>query len=172
MNRLLLPGQSAQAPEDRVDVTDSCIEIEDRVEIDARRDLRIGGEELPEVLVVVPRLHRVSLDEPVRVVARETGLDERDQETVAEHETVARIDVPPHSLRMNDKAFDDPREPIEHVVEREERIRNDDALSRGVRDVALVPHRDVLEADERGRPYDTREDADSLPNLRITFVRH
>ena len=40
---------------------------------------------------------------------------------------------------------DDPREAPQHVVERDEAVGQDDALDRRVRDVALVPQRDVLE---------------------------
>ena len=40
---------------------------------------------------------------------------------------------------------DDAREAAEHVIERDEAVGQDDALDRRVRDVALVPERDVLE---------------------------
>src|SRR5438874_12443039 len=108
MNRFLLPGQSVQSLEDRVDVPDCGVEVEDRVEIDTRRDLGIGFDESAEVALLLPRVHRVALDEPVGVVTWQTGLDEREQETMAEHEPVARVEVAPHPLGMDDEAFDDP----------------------------------------------------------------
>ena len=40
---------------------------------------------------------------------------------------------------------DDPREAAQHVIERDEAVGQDHALDRRVRDVALVPQRDVLE---------------------------
>ena len=72
----------------------------------------------------------------------------------------------------HDEAFDEPGEAVEHVVEREERVGDDDALGRRVRDVALVPERDVLEADERVRAHDAREPADALGDDRVPLVRH
>src|SRR5690242_13687772 len=45
MNGFLLCGQSAETLEDGVDVPNGCLEVEDRVQIDARRDLGIGFDE-------------------------------------------------------------------------------------------------------------------------------
>ena len=52
---------------------------------------------------------------------------------------------------FDDEPVDEPREAVEHVVEREEGVGDDDPLGARVRDVALVPEGDVLERDERGR---------------------
>ena len=112
------------------------------------------------------------LDEAVRLVARQPGLDQREQHALREEEAVARLQVRAHPLGQDDEAFDQPGEPVEHVVEREERVRHDDALGRRVRDVALVPERDVLEADLRGGADDTREAADPLRDDRVALVRH
>ena len=89
-----------------------------------------------------------------------------------EDEPVRGVEVPAHPLRIDDEPVDDPGEAVEHVVEREERVGNDDPLGRGVRDVALVPERDVLEADDRRRAHDAREAADPLGDLRVALVRH
>src|SRR5262249_36828590 len=43
---------------------------------------------------------------------------------------------------------------------------------RRVRDVALMPERDVLEPDRGGRPNDSCEAADAFGNDRVLFVRH
>ena len=129
-------------------------------------------DELAEVLLLLLRPQRVPLDEPVGVVAGEPGLDEREQQPLAEEEPVARLEVAPHPLGPDDEPFDEPGEAVEHVVEREERVRDHDALGRGVRDVALVPERDVLEPDERVRAHDAREAADALGDDRVALVRH
>ena len=89
-----------------------------------------------------------------------------------EEEPVRRPEVPLHPLGIDDEPLDDPGEAIEHVVECEERVRHDDALRRRVRDVALVPERHVLEADDRGRADDAREPGDPLGDLRVALVRH
>ncbi len=83
---------------------------------------------------------------PRRAAAR---LDEREQHALAEEEPVARVEIRAHSVRVDDEPFDEPREAVEHVVEGEEGVGDDDALGGRVRDVALVPECDVLEADLR-----------------------
>ena len=128
--------------------------------------------ELAEVELLVPGAHRVALDEAVGVVAREARLDEREQHALAEEEVVARLEVAAHPLGAHDEAVDEPREAVEHVVEREERVGDDDALGRRVRDVALVPERDVLEPDERVPADDAREPADPLGDDGVALVRH
>ncbi len=107
----------------------------------ARRSRRRRATSVAEVALLVPGPHRVALDEPVRVVARQAGLDEREQQALAEEEAVARLEVPLHPLGPDDEALDEPGEAVEHVVEREERVGDDDPLGRRVRDVALVPER-------------------------------
>jgi hypothetical protein len=85
---------------------------------------------------------------------------------------MARFEVAAHALGAHDESVHQPREALEHVVEREERIGDDDPLRRRVRDVALVPERDVLQADERVAPHDACEPADALGDDRVALVRH
>ena len=121
---------------------------------------------------LVPGAHRVALHEPVGVVARQPRLDEREQQPLAEVEPVARREVLAHPLLANDEPFDEPGEAVEHVVDGEERVGQDDPLGRRVRDVPLVPERDVLEPDERVGPHDARDPADALGRDRVALVRH
>src|SRR6476646_1787033 len=172
MNRVLLSGELAQPLEDGVDVTCVPAEVEDRVEVDPARDLLVRAHQLAEVLLLLVRPRRMPLDEPVGVAAGEPGLDEREQQPLAEEEAVTGLEVAAHPLRPDVEPFDQPGEPLEHVVQREERIRDDHALRRGVRDVALVPERHVLQPDERVRAYDPGEPADSLGDDRVPLVRH
>ena len=60
----------------------------------------------------------------------------------------------------------------EHVVERDGRVGQDDALGRRVRDVALVPERDVLEPDDRVAAHHARHPAQALRQDRVALVRH
>ncbi len=91
---------------------------------------------------------------------------------MAEEEAVARFEVAPHALRAHDEAADEPREPVEHVVECEKGVRDDDSLGRGVGDVPLVPERHVLEPDDRSAADDSSEAADALRDDRVALVRH
>src|SRR5581483_6545630 len=167
-----MDGLLLEAVEHGVDVLRVGIEIEHGVEVDVRRDLVVCTHELAEVELFVPGSHGVSLHEPVRVVAAETGLDEGEQDALAEEEVVARLEVAAHTLGSDDEALDEPCEAVAHVVEREEGVGYDDALGRRVGDVALVPQRDVLEADERGPAHDARETADALRHDRVALVGH
>ena len=85
---------------------------------------------------------------------------------------MTRLEVAAHPLRADDEAVHQPREPVEHVVEREKCVGNDDPFRRRMRDVALVPKCDVLEADERMRAHDAREPADALGDDRVALVGH
>ena len=85
---------------------------------------------------------------------------------------MARLEVSAHPLLADDEALDEPREAVEHVVDGEERVGDDDALGRRVRDVALVPERDVLEPDDGRAADDAREAADPLGDDGVPLVRH
>src|SRR5438067_13447787 len=104
MHRLLY--ELVETVEDDVDVARVGRFVEHGVEVDA--DVRVGADELAEVDVLLPRAHRVALDEPVRLVALETGLDECEQQSLREVEAVARVEIAPHAFGAHDEAFDDP----------------------------------------------------------------
>src|SRR4249919_4133126 len=82
MDWLLSWGESGKPLEHSVDVPGVPAEIEDHVEIDPARDRLVRSDELAEVPLLLQRLNRVRLDQPVRGVALEPGLDEREQETL------------------------------------------------------------------------------------------
>ena len=58
------------------------------------------------------------------------------------------------------------------MIQRDEAVRQDDALDRGVRDVALVPERDVLERGVGVAAEQPRQADDLLAADRIALVRH
>src|SRR4029079_17018600 len=91
MKGLLLEG--FETGEDGVDVARVRAEVEGRVEVDARGYLVVGAAELAEVELLLPRSHRRSLDETVRLVPRDAGLDEGVEHALAEEEEVARPQV-------------------------------------------------------------------------------
>src|SRR6188472_3409333 len=150
MERFLLEG--FEAGEYGVDVARVRAEVEGGAEVDARGDLVVRAAKLAEVELLLPGTHRRALDEAIGVVAGQAGLDERVEHALAEEEEVARLEVPAHPLGPHDEALDEPGEALQHVVEREKRVGDDDALGRRVGDVALVPERDVLQTDEGAAP--------------------
>ena len=92
------------------------------------RDLTVVPYELAEVEPLVPGTHRMALHEPIRVVAYQARLDECQQKALTEHEAVALVDVVPHALGPNHETLDEPDEAVEHVIDGEKRIGEDDAL--------------------------------------------
>ena len=161
-----------ESVEDHVDVACVRAEVERGGEVDPVGDARVRFDQPTEVEAFVPGAQGVPLHQAIRLVAGQPGLDQREQDALREEEAVAPLQVCEHPLGEDDEAFDQPGEPVEHVVEREERVRHDDALGRRVRDVALVPESDVLEADLRGGADDAREAADPLRDDRVALVRH
>ena len=67
---------------------------------------------------------------------------------------------------------DDAREAAQHVIERDEAVGQDHALDRRVRDVALVPERDVLERRHGVAAQQPRQADDLLAADRVALVRH
>ncbi len=147
-------------------------QIEDLVEIDAARELAVGTDELAEVLLFFRGAQGMALHQPVRLVAGKAGIDECEQEPLAEKEAVTRFEVAPHPLGADDQALDEPGEAVEHVIQCEKGVGDDDTLGGGVRDVALVPEGHVLEADDGGCADDACEPADALGDDRVTLVWH
>src|SRR5665213_2226274 len=130
------------------DVRERALQIEAGVEpscVERGRHLGVDSKELPKRALFAPSLHRVALHDAIRLVARAARFDERQQYRLAEHETERGIEVSQHALGMNLQVLDDLAELHEHVVGEHERVGNDDALNRRVRDVALVPQGDVFE---------------------------
>src|SRR5579871_2431074 len=109
----LLGGEATETIEGAVEVGDGGVEVEhvrERGVVEMPADVGVGADELGEVAFLVPRAHRVALDEPVRIPALEPVLDEREQQPVREEEPVRRPEVPLHPLGMDDEAVDDPTE--------------------------------------------------------------
>ena len=90
-----------------------------------------------------------------------------------ENTTPARpLEVLAHALRIHHHAGDDAREAAQHVIERDEAVGQNDALDRRMRDVALVPERDVLERRLGVAAQQPREADDLLAADRVALVRH
>ena len=90
-------------------------------------------------------LHGEALDEVVGLFAEHAGGDEGEHDALRIDEAVAHGHRAEHVLGVDEQAADDEVDALEHVVEQRRAVRDDDALGGGMRDVALVPQRDVLE---------------------------
>ena len=118
--------------------------------------------------------HRVALHDAVGRVAAHAAADQREQHRLAEDEPVRRVEVLEHARGMHLHARDDGRERRDDVVREQHRVREDDALDRRVRDVALVPQRDVLERGlqvRRAAPAQGRRAARTSPGCACAASR-
>ena len=121
---------------------------------------------------VVERLLGEALDHAVGVVADHPGLHQREQHPLREQGAVGELEVLAHPLGVDDHALDQRQHAALHVVEQDRRVGQDDPLDRRVRDVALVPERDVLERRQRVPAEHPREADDLLGLDRVALVRH
>src|SRR3954469_995954 len=158
-----------EAPDDPRVVAGVVAEVEEHVEIEPEV---AGGEQLAQMRAAVPRALGVLLDDPVRLVARVPALDQGEQHPLGEQRAVREVEVRAHAIGVDDEAADDPQREVLHVVEQDRRVRQDHALGARVRDVALVPERDVLDARLRVAAQHAREAADALAHDRVALVRH
>ena len=110
-------------------------------------------------------------DGAVRVVASHARLHQREQHRLTEHEPVRRIEVLAHALGIHEHPLDDGPELHEHVVGELQRVGQDDALHGRMRDVALVPQRNVLEPRLQVAAQHASEPAELLGLHRATAGR-
>src|SRR3954468_7595389 len=91
MNGFLLRNEAADTVEDAVEMGDRRVEVEDGCEsvlVETRSDLAVGANEVGEFAPFLPRLHRVALDELIRVRALQAAFDQGEQHAVREEEPV------------------------------------------------------------------------------------
>ena len=108
----------------------------------------------------------------VGLLAREAAPRQLEQDRPREYHAARSREVLAHPLGIDHHAVDDARETAQHVIERDEAVGQDDALDRRVRDVALVPQRDVLERRHGVAANQAREADDLLAADRVALVRH
>src|SRR4051795_9601143 len=158
-----------EAPDDPLGVAGVVAEVEEHVEIEPEV---AGREQLAQMRAAVPCALGVLLDDPVRLVARVPALDQGEQHPLGEQRAVREVEVRAHAIGVDDEAADDPQREVLHVVEQDRRVGQDHALGARVRDVALVPERDVLDARLRVAAQHARQAADALAHDRVALVRH
>ena len=119
-----------------------------------------------------PDLHRVALDERVAVLAAEPRLGQREQHPLRVDEAAHAVEVLLHPLGIDEQLVDDAGQPGEREIERDRRVRADEPLDRRVRDVALVPQRDILQRRRHIAADHAREAGQILGQHRVALVRH
>ena len=115
---------------------------------------------------------RVSLHQLVGGLARHALAHQRQHHRLAEVEPPRLLQVLAHAGGVDDQAVDQPGGAADHEVGQAGRVGADHPLDRRVRDVALVPERDVLQRGVRVRPQQARDAAQVLGQDRVLLVRH
>ena len=112
-----------------------------------QRDLGVGLEDLAERAALLGGGRGVALDDPVRRVAVEARVDEREEHRLGEDEAErADLEVSRGARLVDHEPLGERRGLAQQEAGQQERVGQHHALDRAVRDVALVPQRDVLEA--------------------------
>jgi hypothetical protein len=146
-------------------------EVEDRVEVEPGGAL-VGHQQLPHRDALIPGVLGQLLDHPVGVVALGSGLDERQQDALGEQRAVGQLEVLEHAVAVDGHALDEADRAVLQVVDQDRRVRQHDPLDGGVRDVALVPERHILEPRDRVATQDAGETHDLLRLDRVALVGH
>ena len=169
------PARTEHPIENLVDVLQLHFQIErvfHRLAIEHAHDVLVGEQQLLEVFLFVVGAHRVPLHPLVRLLARDAALGQLEQDRARKHDAPRELQVLKHAIGIHDEALHDSRESPQHVIERDEAVRQDHALDRRMRDVALVPERDVLERGVRVGAQQARKPRNLLATNRIALVRH
>ena len=136
------------------------------------RDVGIGLEKGLEIALLGERQHGVALHPFVGLLARHAFLRQFEQHGAREHDAARSIEILVHPIRMHRHPPHDAREAAQHVIERDEAVRQNDPLDRRMGNIAFVPQGDVLEGRLGVGPNQAREPDDLLAPDRIAFVRH
>src|SRR5215211_637082 len=129
-------GRVSEHPlEDRVHFPEVVIEVEQAFELlcaNMRRNLAIVFEQIEqrELAVRFPHLHRIALDERVGILAAETGLRQREQDALRMDQASHAVEVLLHPLRIDEQLLDDACQSRQREVQRDGRVRPDEALDR------------------------------------------
>ena len=121
---------------------------------------------------VIPHGHRVALHDLVRILARNARIDQGEQHLGGIDQAAREIEIGLHAGGIQDETVHDADEAGKHVVERHEAVRLGNTLGGAVRDVALMPQRDVIERDLGVGLHDAGEATDLLKRNGIALVRH
>jgi len=163
------------AGEDLVDEAELALEIESVFEVlgsEEFRDARIAGDAITETGFGLPGGHGVFLDGFVGIVAGHALFDEVLQELAGKDQAAGGFEVAEHALRENAEFADDLGHFVEHVVDEDGGIGEDDALDAAVGDVAFVPQGNVFVGGEHVAADDASEAADLLGGDGIALVGH
>ena len=163
------------AVEDFVDAAELAVEVENVLEfpgVQIFRDARVLGDTVTEAGFRFPGGHGVFLDGLVGFIARHSLFNQILEELAGEDEALGGIEVAEHALGEDAHLADDGGHFVEHVVDENGGIREDDALNGGMGDVALVPEGDIFIGGDHVAANEASEAADLFTGDGVALVRH
>lgn len=98
--------------------------------------------------------------------------NERVEDDRAVDEAASEVEVLHHLVRIDQELVDDAGESLEHVVQSDSAVRQDDAFDRRMGNVAFVPEGDVFQSSLGIAADDAGQAAHAFTSDRIAFVRH
>ncbi|MNC49070.1 hypothetical protein D3C75_982200 [compost metagenome] len=135
-------------------------------------DLRGSLYDIAELGLLLPGLHRTRLHGIVGLLTAEAFVNQLGQDAAGERHSEGTVHVAFHILREHSQVLHDVAEAVQHIVQQHGRIRQDNPLHGGMRDVALMPQRHVLVGRHHVAANHARQAGDVLAADRIAFVRH
>ena len=87
-------------------------------------------------------------------------------------EAAETVEILAHGVGIDEQLVDHAGQSRQREIERDRRVGADHPLDRGMRDVALVPQRDVLQRRDDRRAHDAGEAGQVLAQHRVALVRH
>ena len=163
------------AVEELVDVAEVALEVEGVLQIfggEEFGDAGIFGDAVAEAGFGFPGGHGVFLDSFVGVVAGHAFFDEVLEELAGKDEAVGGFEVAEHAIGKNAHLADELGHFVEHVVDENGGIGENDALDAAVGDVAFVPEGDIFVGGEHVGADQAGEATDLFAGDGIALVRH
>ena len=146
--------------ENRIDVLEVIAEVEQRLEFGGAQrlgDVLVGLQQRQELALAAPHRHGVALHQRIGVLARNALLRQRQQHALRMDEAAEPVEVLAHGVGIDEQLVDHVGQSRQREIERDRRVGADHPLDRGMRDVALVPQRDVLQRRDDRRAHDAGE---------------
>ena len=169
-------GMGAEdAGEDFVDAAELAIEVEYVFQlfgIEIFGDALILRYTVTEAGVGFPGGHGVFLNGFVGFVARHSLFDQILKKLAGENQPLGGVEVAQHAFGEHAQLADDGGHFVEHVVDENGGVGENNALDGGVGDVALVPEGNVFEGRHHVAANKTGESADLLAGDGIALVGH
>jgi len=123
-------------------------DIEDRIDraiVEMGLDFGISLESRQKVGLAAPRFHGIALNETIGVLPRDPLLGQGQHHPLRMDKSAQPVEIALHGLGIDHQIGDHVGEPPQREIEMDRSIGGNAALDGGVRDVALVPQRHVLE---------------------------